>query len=82
MDTLIFTLAGLRSSRDDENTATASPRIGAKALKAVFIMLNPSTADASNDDPTIRKCVGFAQHWNFGGLYVGNLFAVRADRSG
>lgn len=29
--------------------------------RAVFVMLNPSTADASNDDPTIRRCIGFAQ---------------------
>jgi hypothetical protein len=43
-----------------------------------FIMLNPSTADASADDPTIRKCVGFAQRNGFGGISVVNLFAYRA----
>ena len=46
--------------------------------KVMFIMLNPSTADASNDDPTIRRCIGFAKSWGFGGLYVCNLFAYRA----
>lgn len=46
--------------------------------KVMFIMLNPSTADANNDDPTIRRCVGFAKSWGFGGLYVCNLFAFRA----
>lgn len=46
--------------------------------KVMFIMLNPSTADASNDDPTIRRCIGFAKSWGFGGLYVCNLFAFRA----
>lgn len=46
--------------------------------EATFIMLNPSTADANIDDPTIRKCMGFARLWNMGGIYVGNLFAVRA----
>lgn len=45
---------------------------------AVFIMLNPSTADASKDDPTIRKCRGFAQRWGCGGLVVVNLYAWRA----
>lgn len=45
---------------------------------AVFIMLNPSTADAINDDPTIRKCVAFAQREGFGRLEVVNLFAYRA----
>lgn len=43
-----------------------------------FIMLNPSTADASVDDATIRKCIGFAQRWRCGGIEVGNLFAFRA----
>jgi hypothetical protein len=44
----------------------------------VFIMLNPSTADASQDDPTIRRCIGFAQAWGYGGIAVVNLFAWRA----
>ncbi|NTI22396.1 DUF1643 domain-containing protein [Rhizobium rhizogenes] len=43
-----------------------------------FIMLNPSTADAAQDDPTIRRCVGFAKSWGFGRLIVGNLFALRS----
>lgn len=46
--------------------------------KVAFIMLNPSTADAEKDDPTIRRCVSFAKSWGFGGLIVGNLFALRA----
>ncbi len=44
----------------------------------LWIMLNPSTADATQDDPTIRRCVGFSQAWGFDGLVVVNLFAVRA----
>lgn len=44
----------------------------------VFIMLNPSTADATTDDPTIRRCVGFAKAWHFERLEVVNLFAYRA----
>ena len=43
-----------------------------------FVMLNPSTADANLDDPTIRRCVGFAKSWGYGGLVVTNLFAFRA----
>lgn len=45
---------------------------------AAFIMLNPSTADAFADDPTIRHCLGFARTWHCGGLLVLNLFALRA----
>ena len=44
----------------------------------LWIMLNPSTADEHTDDPTIRKCVGFAKEWGFGGIMVCNLFALRA----
>ena len=46
--------------------------------KVMFIMLNPSTADADIDDPTIRRCIAFAKSWNYGGILVGNLFAYRA----
>jgi hypothetical protein len=45
---------------------------------ACFVMLNPSTADATKDDPTIRRCVGFARAWGCGGLVAVNLFAYRA----
>ena len=44
----------------------------------MFIMLNPSTADAESDDPTIRKCRRYAESWGYGSLLVGNLFAWRA----
>lgn len=46
--------------------------------KLVFIMLNPSTADASIDDPTIKRCISFASKLNFGSIQVVNLFAYRA----
>lgn len=46
----------------------------------LFIMLNPSKADATKDDSTIKRCIGFAKSWNFGGFYVGNLYAFRATK--
>lgn len=43
-----------------------------------FVMLNPSTADATADDPTIRRCIGFAKREGLGGIRVVNLYALRA----
>ncbi|MEE4661844.1 MAG: DUF1643 domain-containing protein [Halieaceae bacterium] len=54
-------------------------RIWDRSLPAVlFIGLNPSTADARRDDPTLVRCMGFARDWGFGGVYTVNLFAFRA----
>lgn len=46
----------------------------------VWIMLNPSTADATDDDPTIRRIVGFTRDFEFRTAVVVNLFAYRATR--
>ncbi len=42
--------------------------------------LNPSTADETEDDPTIRRCINFAKTWGYGGLCMTNLFAYRATQ--
>jgi hypothetical protein len=48
------------------------------ARPAIFVMLNPSTADATVDDRTIGRCMSFARSWGCGGIFVLNLFAFRA----
>lgn len=54
-------------------------RVWDRSLKTLpIVMLNPSTADASKDDPTIRRCMAFAAREGFGGIRVVNLFAFRA----
>lgn len=45
-----------------------------------FVMLNPSTADADKDDPTIRRCMEFAKREGMGGIVVVNLYAFRATK--
>lgn len=50
----------------------------AKGPPVVFVMLNPSTADADVDDPTIRRCLAFARTWGCGSLTVVNLYALRS----
>jgi hypothetical protein len=45
---------------------------------AMWIMANPSTADATHDDPTIRRCEAFSRRWGHGAMVVVNLYAYRA----
>lgn len=51
---------------------------GDQSNPLVFLMLNPSTADASHDDPTIRRCKRFASDLGYSGIMVVNLYAFRA----
>ena len=48
------------------------------AKSCLFVMLNPSTADANVNDATIGKCIRYTKAWGYGQLLVGNLFAFRA----
>lgn len=51
---------------------------GGNGQRVCFVMLNPSTADGMQDDPTIRRCIDFAQRWGYSALSVRNLFPYRA----
>lgn len=48
------------------------------ANRIMFIGLNPSTADETEDDPTIRRCIGFAKRWGYGGILMMNAYAYRS----
>jgi len=54
------------------------PQVIRRVKEVTFIMLNPSTADADLDDPTIRRCMGFASDWGCSKLHVVNIFPLRA----
>ncbi len=53
-------------------------RIWAEGRVLAVIGLNPSTANETNDDPTIRRCIGFAERLGYDGLVMLNLFSYRA----
>ena len=48
-----------------------------RATIACFIGMNPSSADEHHDDPTVRKCRGYAERWGYAGLLMLNAWAIR-----
>src|SRR5262245_35048856 len=44
----------------------------------MVVGLNPSTADEHTDDPTVRRCIGYAKRWGYAGLRMLNVFPYRA----
>src|SRR5438128_11131670 len=78
-DRLLATvIGGATFSRDRRYRYRLWRRWDRSRAVVAFVMLSPSTADAMHDDPTIRRCVGFARAWGCGGVDVVNLFALRA----
>lgn len=79
MGSAVFSECGryrYRLTRDLDGALFTTTRTGIKTC--CFVMLNPSTADADANDPTIRRCIGFAGRWGFHKLIVVNLFALRS----
>jgi hypothetical protein len=75
-----------RGTHDPKNWRWLGAKDGAgaepgKPKAVMFVMLNPSTADGTSDDPTIRRCVGFAKSWRYEAISVVNLFAYRATKT-
>lgn len=55
-----------------------SPLLDEEVKRVAFIGLNPSTADATKNDPTVRRCIQFAKDWGYTGIVMLNAFAYRA----
>ena len=49
-----------------------------KGAFVAFVGLNPSRADEVQNDPTVTRCIKYAQRWGFGGMYMLNAFALRS----
>lgn len=75
MSTLTDLMSPAIFSEDRRYRYLLSRRVGLADGEVLFIMLNPSTANEIADDPTIRRCKGFARDWGYGVLTVCNLFA-------
>lgn len=59
-------------------TGGPTPTLPSGARSVTFCMLNPSTATASADDPTIRRCIGYARAWGYAQLIVVNVYGLRS----
>lgn len=75
LDTAGATFSPCRTWRYDLTRIWAR---GPDPLLVNFLLLNPSTADETEDDPTIRRCMGFAREWGYDGCVITNIFGFRA----
>ena len=66
--------------RDWEEVPLWAATTGTASRYVQFIGLNPSTADETQNDPTIRRCIQFAKDWGYGALCMTNLFGFRATQ--
>lgn len=74
----LFTPVGSAVISDCARYRYRLDRTWARGPVVAWVMCNPSTADATIDDPTIRKIMGYSKRWGFGSLTVVNLWAWRS----
>lgn len=78
VDTLVAEMTGARFSADRTYRYVLWRTWDAEKPRMMVIGLNPSTADEVKDDPTIRRCIGFAKRDGYGGLSMLNMYAYRS----
>src|ERR1700679_2220036 len=77
-DTLLEDFRGCGAQFSHDNTYRYTlTRKWDEGPAVAFLMFNPSTATATTEDPTIRRCIGFARRWGYGRLVILNLYAIR-----
>ena len=69
--------SGATFSADRRYRWTLSRR-WAEGQAILFVLLNASDADETNDDPTVRRCINFARDWGFGAMMIGNAFGLKS----
>ena len=77
---MIFIKQSACLSKDEVYRYTLERTWNDEQERVLFIMLNPSKANANTGDQTITRCIKFADNWGYGGIVVGNLFALRSPK--
>lgn len=77
MQVSLFMESGAVLSKDGRYRYSLTRIWDPEKPRVCFVMLNPSSADAEQNDPTIKRCIRFAESWGYGAIEVVNLYAFR-----